>query len=76
MLNVDYKICSKAVCLRLAKVLGSMVDPDQTCSIPGRSMSSNLVLLRDTLAFIEHTGEAGILLSLDQEKIVSIELFT
>jgi len=68
LLNVDYKICLKAVSLRLAKVLGSIIDPDQTCSILGRSISSNLVLLRDTLAFIERTGEAGILLSLDQEK--------
>ena len=49
-------------------VLGSIVDPDQTCSIPGRSIHLNLVLLRDTLALIERTGEAGILLSLDQEK--------
>ena len=68
LLNVDYKICSKAASLRLARVLGSIINPDQTCSIPGRSILSNLVLLRDTLAFIERTGEAGILLSLDQEK--------
>ena len=68
LLNIDYKICSKAVSLRLAKVLGSIVDPDQTCSIPGRSMSSNLVLLRDTLASLERKGETGILLSLDQQK--------
>ena len=68
LLNVDYKICSKAVSLRLSKVLGSIVDPDQTCSVPGRSISSNLVLLRDTLAFIERTNEFGILVSLDQEK--------
>ena len=44
------------------------MDPDQTCSVPGRSISSNLVLLRDTLAFIDRTNEAGILVSLDQEK--------
>ena len=68
LLNVDYKICSKVVSLRLANVLGSIIDPDQTCSIPGRSIFSNLTLLRDTLAFIERTNEAGILLSLDQEK--------
>lgn len=68
LLNVDYKICSKAISLRLAKVLGSIVDPDQTCSVPGRSISSNLVLLRDTLAFIERTNDKGILVSLDQEK--------
>ena len=68
LLNVDYKICSKAVSLRLAKVLDVIVDPDQTCSIPGRTIFSNLTLLRDTLAFIERTKETGILLSLDQEK--------
>jgi len=68
LLNVDFKICSKAVSIRLAGVIGSIVDPDQTCSIPGRSIFSNLSLLRDTLAFIERTGESGILLSLDQEK--------
>ena len=68
LLNVDYKICSKVFSLRLSEVLGSIVDPDQTCSIPGRSIHSNLVLLRDTLALIERTGEAGILLSLEQEK--------
>lgn len=68
LLNVDYKICSKAVSIRLAGVIGSIVDPDQTCSIPGRSIFANLALLRDTLAFIERTGESGILLSLDQEK--------
>ena len=68
LINVDYKICSKAVSFRLSRVLGSIVDPDQTCSVPGRSIHSNLVLLRDTLAFIDRTGETGILLSLDQEK--------
>ena len=67
-MNVDYKICLKPVSIRLAGVIGSIVDPDQTCSITGRSIFSNLALLRDTLAFIECTGESDILLSLDQEK--------
>ena len=68
LLNVDYKICSKSITLRLSKVLDSIVDPDQTCSIPGRSISSNLILLRDTLDYIEQTNETGVLVSLDQEK--------
>ena len=54
--------------MRLAKVLDSIVDLDQTCSIPGRTIFCNLTLLRDTLAFIERTKETSILLSLDQEK--------
>ena len=68
LLNVDYKICSKALSLRLSKVLDSIVSPDQTCSIPGRSIASNLILLRDSLDYIERTNETGILVSLDQEK--------
>ena len=68
LLNVDYKICSKALSLRLSKVLGSVVSTDQTCSVPGRSIVSNLTLLRDTLDYISRTNETGILVSLDQEK--------
>ena len=68
LLNVDYKICSKAFSLRLARVLSSIISPDKTCSIPGRSIASNLALLRDTLDYIDRTGETGILVSLDQEK--------
>ena len=68
LLNVDYKICSKAFSLRLARVLSSIISPDQTCSVSGRSIASNLALLRDTLDYIDRTGETGILVSLDQEK--------
>jgi len=68
LLNVDYKICSKALSIRLAKVLHFIVSSDQTCSVPGRKISSNLHVLRDILDYIDRTNETGILLSLDQEK--------
>ena len=68
LLNVDYKICSKALSIRLSKVLDMIVNPDQSCSVPGRSIASNLILLRDTLDYIEKTNEPAILVSLDQEK--------
>ena len=38
LLNVDYKICSKSIAYRLAKVLSSMINEDQTCSVPGRTI--------------------------------------
>lgn len=47
LLNVYYKICPQAVSNHLANVLGSIMEPDQTCSIPGTTIFSNLPLLRD-----------------------------
>ena len=68
LLNVDYKIISKVLTTRLSHVLGSVVSSDQTCSVPDRSISSNVVLLHDVFSYIEGTDEATILISLDQEK--------
>ena len=83
LLNVDYKICSKAISIRLSKVLEYIVDPDQTCAVPGRKISSNLHALRDILDYIERTGETGILRatackyeeSSDRTKILDFFLF-
>ena len=70
LLNVDYKIISKAITLRLSKVLEHITHPDQTCSVPGRSIFSNVTLLRDVLDYIQRTDESAILISLDQEKLI------
>ena len=68
LLNVDYKILSKALTNRLSKVLTSIVGEDQTCSVPGRTIFDNPALFRDTLDYINLTDETRILVTLDQEK--------
>ena len=53
---------------RLAKVLESIVNPDQTCSVPGHSIFPNVTLLRDIIDSIQEMDECAILVSLDQQK--------
>ena len=68
LLNVDYKVLSKVLTTHLTRVLSSVVHPDQTCTVPGRSIPPNVVMSRNILDYIEQTDEAPILVSLDQEK--------
>ena len=68
LLNTDYKLASKAITERLKPVMTSIIHRDQTCGVVGRSIFSNLQLIRDTLDMIDKTDEPGILVTLDQEK--------
>ena len=68
LLSVDYKIMAKALMRRFQGLITSVIGPDQTCSVQGRSINDNLLLVRD---LIIHSGERRsplCLLSLDQEK--------
>nr|XP_006133796.3 signal peptide peptidase-like 3 [Pelodiscus sinensis] len=49
LLSTDYKIVAKAIPLRLKSVLADVVHPDETYTIPGRTIFNNLFLIRDLL---------------------------
>ncbi len=68
LLNVDYKVATRAISGRLLAVIGSVVGPDQTCGVPGRTISENLFLIRDLIEYAEQEDLPVALLSLDQEK--------
>ena len=69
LLNVDYKILSKVLCNRLRPFLTDIIHPDQTCSIPGRSIFDNCHLIRDIINDTNSIENGtGILFSTDQEK--------
>ncbi len=42
LLTTDYKVLAKVITERLKKVIGIVVQPDQTCGVPGRSRWLNL----------------------------------
>ncbi|CAM2098171.1 unnamed protein product [Caretta caretta] len=68
LLSTDYKIVAKAISLRLGSVMADVVHPDQTYTVPGRSIFDNLFLVRDLLELGRRDGLSFVLLSLDQEK--------
>lgn len=68
LLNVDYKIISRVLANRLQKVLHIIIHPDQTCSIPGRSILDNVHLLRSISNYVDQKNLPVAFLSLDQEK--------
>ncbi|KAJ8051046.1 hypothetical protein HOLleu_04468 [Holothuria leucospilota] len=68
LLTVDYKILSKVLQLRISTVMNSVVNPYQTCSVPGRSIHNNLFVLRDVIDYVGVKGNACAIISLDQHK--------
>ena len=68
LLNVDYKLCARALAGRLLKVLHHVIHRDQTCGVKGRYIGENVALLRDVVRFTEETNFPAVILSLDQEK--------
>ena len=68
LLNLDYKIASKAIAKRIEKVLASLINSDQTGFIKGRYIGQNVRLLNDILEQTEIQNIPGILLQLDFRK--------
>ena len=68
LLNVDYKLCARALAGRLLKVLHPVIGPDQTCGVRGRHIGENVAFLKDLVEFTSETKTPAAILSLDQEK--------
>jgi len=68
LLNVDYKLCARALAGLLLGVLHHVIAPDQTCGVRGHFIGENVSLLRDIVQFTSETNTPAAILSLDQEK--------
>eukprot|EP00061_Rhincodon_typus_P011068 g35822.t1 len=63
---LSVRLQNPANCARSAP--GSVIHPDQTCAVPGRTISESLMLLRDAITYVQDNGMDACLISLDQEK--------
>ena len=67
LLNADYKIVAKAVTLRLARVIGLVIDGTQTAFVPGRWIGDNILCHLDIFDYVQ-APESACVLFLDFDK--------
>ena len=68
LLNVDYEIATKALALRLRKVLPQVINNAQTGYIEGRFIGQNIRQISDILSFAAEQNIEGIAAFIDFEK--------
>ena len=68
MLNVDYKIASKAIAKRIEPLLPRLIHPDQTGFVKDRYIGENIRLISDIMEQTRKDKIPGILASLDFRK--------
>ena len=68
LLNTDYKLLTKALTIRLAKVATDLIHPDQAGFVPGRQIRDQVWLTKRVIELAEATERNGVIVALDQEK--------
>ena len=68
LLNVDYKIASKAISKRLHNIIPKLVDISQTGFVKNRLIGDTVRVLNDIIELCQSRKENGILLFIDFEK--------
>ena len=68
LLNVDYKILSKALVACIKQVLPSIINEDQTGFVSGRNIAQNVRKALDLIKYVELHQIEAMLISVDFEK--------
>lgn len=68
LLNVSYKILSKAMAIRMEKILPKIISPTQTGFVRGRYILENLITCWESMNWAKITGQNGAMLLIDFEK--------
>jgi len=68
LLNNDYKIATKAIALRMEKVLPKIIDESQTGYVKGRYIGDSIRTISDIMSFTKTQNIPGLAVFLDFEK--------
>ena len=67
-MNIDTKIASKAIALRMKKVLPNIINYDQTAYVKNRYIGESIRVIDDILYHAKQENLDGILFAADMEK--------
>ena len=67
-MNVDTKIASKVLTLRMKKVIPNLISYDQTTYVKGRFIGESIRIIDDILYHVDQENLDGILFVADMEK--------
>jgi len=68
LLNLDYKIFTKALATKLAEVVPTIIHENQAGFMPGRCIFDQVKLSASMIDYAEAVEENGVIVALDQEK--------
>ena len=68
LLNLDYKILSCTLALRMKAVLPKIIEEYQTGFMENRQIASNICTTVDIVTHINHTRQRALIISIDFEK--------
>ena len=68
LLNVDYKIATKTIALRIEEVLPHLINPTQTGYVKGRFIGEGIRLILDIMEYTKYKDIPGVAVFLDFEK--------
>ena len=68
LLCVDYKIVAKLLAKRVQCVLDKIIDSNQFCAVPGRSIVQCNMLIRDIVYYVNSSNKEAAFLKLDWYK--------
>ncbi len=68
LLHLVYNIITKCLTARLGQVLPFILDNNQTCSVPGRSIAHTTSFIRDLIEYVNRKNLPCALFWLDQMK--------
>ena len=67
LLNVDVKIASKALAIRIKSVINTLIEQDQTAYVPAWFIGESIRPIEDMLEYTDQENEDGIMYTADIE---------